>query len=178
MWTWILTFAHFSLSDFDWIAFGSPEYFSFFIVAIGAIGCVVAGYLSDIYGRCYTTATFMLVSGTCAFSIGFLVNTSPFLFGLIALLWGLTIIADSGQFSAAVTELSASKLVGTALTVQMAIGFGITMITIWLVPVFAQLFGGFQWMFLLLASGPFIGAIAMLLLRRHPHSEKLASDKR
>ena len=178
MWAWILTFAHFSLNDFDWIPFGAPEYFSFFIVSIGAIGCVIAGYLSDIYGRCYITAVLMLVSGSCAFSIGFLVNTSPFLFGLIALLWGLTIIADSGQFSAAVTELSAPNLVGTALTVQMAIGFGVTMITIWLVPVFAQLFGSFQWMFLLLAPGPFIGAIAMLVLRRHPHSEKLALGKR
>jgi MFS family permease len=178
MWAWILTFAHFLLNDFDWIPFGAPEYFSFFIVSIGAIGCVIAGYLSDIYGRCYITAVLMLVSGSCAFSIGFLVNTSPFLFGLIALLWGLTIIADSGQFSAAVTELSAPNLVGTALTVQMAIGFGITMITIWLAPVFAQLFGSFQWMFLLLAPGPFIGAIAMLVLRRHPHSEKLALGKR
>ena len=91
---------------------------------------------------------------------------------------GLIIIADSGQSAAAGTELSAPKLVGTALTVQMATGFGITMITSWLVPVFAQLFGGFQWMFLLLAPGPFIGAIAMLLLRRHPHSGKLASGKR
>ena len=178
MWAWILTFAHFLLNDFDWVPFGAPEYFSFFIVSIGAIGCVIAGYLSDIYGRCYITAALMLVSGSCAFSIGFLVNTSPFLFGLIALLWGLTIIADSGQFSAAVTELSEPNLVGTALTVQMAIGFGITMITIWLVPVFAQLFGSFQWMFLLLAPGPFIGAIAMLLLRRHPQSEKLALGKR
>ena len=178
MWAWILTFAHFLLNDFDWVPFGAPEYFSFFIVSIGAIGCVIAGYLSDIYGRCYITAALMLVSGSCAFSIGFLVNTSPFLFGLIALLWGLTIIADSGQFSAAVTELSEPNLVGTALTVQMAIGFGITMITIWLVPVVAQLFGGFQWMFLLLAPGPFIGAIAMLLLRRHPQSEKLALGKR
>lgn len=178
MWAWILTFAHFLLNDFDWVPFGAPEYFSFFIVSIGAIGCVIAGYLSDIYGRCYITAALMLVSGSCAFSIGFLVNTSPFLVGLIALLWGLTIIADSGQFSAAVTELSEPNLVGTALTVQMAIGFGITMITIWLVPVFAQLFGGFQWMFLLLAPGPFIGAIAMLLLRRHPQSEKLALGKR
>ena len=178
MWAWILTFAHFLLNDFDWVPFGAPEYFSFFIVSIGAIGCVIAGYLSDIYGRCYITAALMLVSGSCAFAIGFLVNTSPFLFGLIALLWGLTIIADSGQFSAAVTELSEPNLVGTALTVQMAIGFGITMITIWLVPVFAQLFGGFQWMFLLLAPGPFIGAIAMLLLRRHPQSEKLALGKR
>ena len=178
MWAWILTFAHFLLNDFDWVPFGAPEYFSFFIVSIGAIGCVIAGYLSDIYGRCYITAALMLVSGSCAFSIGFLVNTSPFLVGLIALLWGLTIIADSGQFSAAVTELSEPNLVGTALTVQMAIGFGITMITIWLVPVFAQLFGSFQWMFLLLAPGPFIGAIAMLLLRRHPQSEKLALGKR
>ena len=120
----------------------------------------------------------MIISGTCAFLIGFLLNGPPIWFVIIALLWGMTVIADSGQFSAAVTELSDQHLVGTALTVQMALGFGVTVITIWLVPIFAQWLGSFQWAFLFLAPGPVIGAIAMLLLRKRPEAYKLALGKR
>ena len=120
----------------------------------------------------------MLVSGVCAFSIGFLVDISPLLFAAVALLWGMTIVADSGQFSTAVRELSESHLVGTALTFQMALGFGITVITIWLVPIAAQWLGSFRWAFLFLVPGPFIGAIAMISLRQRPEAEKLALGKR
>ena len=178
MWAWILTFARFSEQSFEVFPFGTPEYFSFFIISVGAIGCVIAGRLSDVYGRCYTTAILMLVSGVCAFSIGFLVDISPLLFTAVALLWGMTIVADSGQFSTAVTELSEPHLVGTALTFQMALGFGVTVIAIWLVPIAAQWLGSFRWAFLFLVPGPFIGAIAMLSLRQRPEAEKLALGKR
>tara|TARA_Y100000780_G_scaffold178711_1_gene164012 strand:+ start:85 stop:1320 length:1236 start_codon:yes stop_codon:yes gene_type:complete len=178
MWAWILTFARFSEQSFEVFPFGTPEYFSFFIISVGAIGCVIAGRLSDVYGRCYTTATLMLVSGVCAFSIGFLVDISPLLFTAVALLWGMTIVADSGQFSTAVTELSEPHLVGTALTFQMALGFGVTVIAVWLVPIAAQWLGSFRWAFLFLVPGPFIGAIAMLSLRQRPEAEKLALGKR
>ena len=178
MWAWILTFARFSEQRFEVFPFGTPEYFSFFIISVGAIGCVIAGRLSDVYGRCYTTAILMLVSGVCAFSIGFLVDISPLLFTAVALLWGMTIVADSGQFSTAVTELSEPHLVGTALTFQMALGFGVTVIAVWLVPIAAQWLGSFRWAFLFLVPGPFIGAIAMLSLRQRPEAEKLALGKR
>jgi len=178
MWAWILTFARFSEQSFEVFPFGTPEYFSFFIISVGAIGCVIAGRLSDVYGRCYTTAILMLVSGVCAFSIGFLVDISPLLFTAVALLWGMTIVADSGQFSTAVTELSEPHLVGTALTFQMALGFGVTVIAVWLVPIAAQWLGSFRWAFLFLVPGPFIGAIAMLSLRQQPEAEKLALGKR
>ena len=178
MWAWILTFARFSEQSFEVFPFGTPEYFSFFIISGGAIGCVIAGRLSDVYGRCYTTAILMLVSGVCAFSIGFLVDISPLLFTAVALLWGMTIVADSGQFSTAVTELSEPHLVGTALTFQMALGFGVTVIAVWLVPIAAQWLGSFRWAFLFLVPGPFIGAIAMLSLRQRPEAEKLALGKR
>ena len=178
MWAWILTFARFSEQSFEVFPFGTPEYFSFFIISVGAIGCVIAGRLSDVYGRCYTTAILMLVSGVCAFSIGFLVDISPLLFTAVALLWGMTIVADSGQFSTAVTELSEPHLVGTALTFQMALGFGVTVIAVWLVPIAAQWLGSFRWAFLFLVPGPFIGAIAMLSLRQRPEAEKLALGKR
>jgi len=178
MWAWILTFARFSEQRFEVFPFGTPEYFSFVIISVGAIGCVIAGRLSDVYGRCYTTAILMLVSGVCAFSIGFLVDISPLLFTAVALLWGMTIVADSGQFSTAVTELSEPHLVGTALTFQMALGFGVTVIAVWLVPIAAQWLGSFRWAFLFLVPGPFIGAIAMLSLRQRPEAEKLALGKR
>ncbi len=178
MWAWILTFARYSEKSFEVSPFGTPEYFSFFIISVGAIGCVIAGRLSDVYGRCYTTAILMLVSGVCAFSIGFLVDISPLLFTAVALLWGMTIVADSGQFSTAVTELSEPHLVGTALTFQMALGFGVTVIAVWLVPIAAQWLGSFRWAFLFLVPGPFIGAIAMLSLRQRPEAEKLALGKR
>ena len=178
MWAWILTFARFSEQSFEVFPFGTPEYFSFFIISVGAIGCVIAGRLSDVYGRCYTTAILMLVSGVCAFSIGFLVDISPLLFTAVALLWGMTIVADSGQFSTAVTELSEPHLVGTALTFQMALGFGVTVIAVWLVPIAAQWLGSFRWAFLFLVPGPFIGAIAMISLRQRPEAEKLALGKR
>ena len=178
MWAWILAFARFAEGRLEVFPFDKPEYFCFIIVSIGAIGCVIAGRLSDIFGRCNTTTILMLVSGVCAFLIGFLVELDPILFTVVAMIWGLTIIADSGQFSAAVTELSESHLVGTALTVQMALGFGVTVIAIWIVPIAAHCFGSFQWAFLILAPGPFIGAIAMLTLRRLPEARKLALGKR
>lgn len=178
MWAWILTFAQFSAQSFEDFPFGTPEYFSFFIVSVGAIGCILAGRFSDIYGRCHTTAALMITSGFCAVSIGFLIDSSPLLFTVVALIWGMTIIADSGQFSTAVTELSEPHLVGTAVTFQMALGFGVTVIAIWFVPVAVQWLGSMQWAFLFLAPGPFIGAIAMLFLRRHPEAEKLALGRR
>ena len=178
MWAWILTFSQFSSEKFKNFPFGTPEYFSFLVVSVGAIGCIIAGRFSDIYGRCYSTAALMIVSGVCAISIGFLIDTSAFLFALVALIWGMTIIADSGQFSTAITELSEPHLVGTAITFQMALGFGVTIIAIWFVPFAAKLFGSMQWAFILLAPGPFIGAFAMLLLRRLPEAERLALGKR
>ena len=120
----------------------------------------------------------MVISGSCAFLIGFSLEVAPEFFVFVAFIWGFTIISDSGQFSAAATELAESHLVGTALTMQMALGFGITILAIWLVPLSAKWFGSFQWAFLLLFPGPFIGALAMLLLRRRPDAVKLALGKR
>ena len=53
----------------------------------------------------------------------------------VGLVWGLTVVADSAQFSTIVSELADQAYVGTALTLQLAIGFTLTVVTIWLVPV-------------------------------------------
>ena len=120
----------------------------------------------------------MFISGFCAIFIGYSIDVSPLFFTTVALIWGATVVADSGQFSAAVTELSDQRLVGTALTFQMAIGFGVTLLTVWLVPIIAQKSDSFQWAFLILCPGPIIGAIAMLLLRQRDEAVLLANGKR
>ncbi|MBB5463555.1 hypothetical protein [Paraburkholderia sp. Cpub6] len=76
--------------------------------------------------------------------IGLLFDSSTWLLLLVGLVWGFTVVADSAQFSAMVTELADQSYVGTALTLQLAVGFILTVATIWLIPLLADTFG-WQW---------------------------------
>ena len=78
--------------------------------------------------------------------------------------WGFFVIADSGQFSALVTESVPDHAVGTALTLQTSLGFLLTMVTIQLVPVAVALVG-WRWAFALLALGPAVGIAFIARLR-------------
>jgi MFS family permease len=137
---------------------------------------VAAGLLADRIGRTATTMLAMLGSGTCAAAVG-LAFDRPALLVAVALVWGFTIVADSAQFSAAVTELAPPAYVGTALSLQTSVGFLITLASTWLVPRAAEAWG-WPWAFAFLAPGPFLGALAMGLLRRLPESAKLAHGRR
>jgi hypothetical protein len=50
-------------------------------------------------------------------------------------LWGFWVVADSAQFSALVTEVADQRYVETAVTLQLVLGFTLTVVTIWLVPI-------------------------------------------
>ncbi len=91
---------------------------------------------------------------------------------------GFTAVADSAQFSAAVTELSDQSMVGSALAFQMGVGFAITIFVIWLLPALAEDMGSWRWAFVILAPGPFLGALSMLSLRREARSLLLADGRR
>lgn len=69
-------------------------------------------------------------------------------------------IADSAQFSAALTDAADARYVGTALTAQIAIGFLITITTIRLLPIVAGGVG-WRWALSVLALGPLSGVLAM-----------------
>lgn len=177
MWAWFLAFASAAAKE-GTSPFGSPSMFAFVVVGSGVIGCILGGALSDRIGRCLTTAGMMAVSGACALLIGFAFGGPAWLLALIALVWGISIIGDSAQFSAAVTELADPRFVGTALTLQVSIGFALTVLAIWLMPQIAELLGGWRWTFLALLPGPAIGAAAMLRLRTLPEAERLAGGRR
>jgi MFS family permease len=179
MWAWIGFFLAQSIEKR-----GGGTYFgmnasvaSFLVIGIGGIGCYIGGLISDALGRTTLTMAAMAASGLCATVIGFTFGGPPVLTLAIAVLWGLTIVADSAQFSTAVTELSQPAYVGTALTIQTCVGFALTMVSIWLVPVLVG-WVGWHWAFAVLAVGPFLGVAAMGRLRNLPESLKLAGGRR
>ena len=119
----------------------------------------------------------MALSGLRALTIGFLFGRSPWLLLPVALLWGATIVADSAQFSAAISELSSPRHVGTALTMQTTMGFLLTLLSIRLIPPL-QTAVGWRYAFAILALGPLVGIVAMLRLRRLPAATRLANGRR
>ncbi len=144
---------------------------AFATIGAGAIGCAWAGVAADRIGRSATTIVAMAVSGACALVIGPLLRAPDVLFVGIALVWGMSIVADSAQFSAAVTEWSEPRYVGTSVTVQTAAGFLLTMVTIQLVPAWSAAWG-WERAYMPLALGPTLGIVAMWRLRSHERAQR------
>jgi MFS family permease len=179
MWAWIGVFLTESLQ-----ARGGGSYAganasaaTFAVIAVGALGCWAGGVASDRWGRTALTMLAMSASGACALAIGLTFGGPPLLTLLVALLWGVTVIADSAQFSTAVTELAPPAYVGTALTAQTCAGFALTTLSIWLIPPLASALG-WRWAFATLAVGPFLGVAAMARLRGLPEARRLAGGRR
>ncbi len=177
MWTWIPAFlvASFRASG-STTADRDAAFASFAVIGIGGIGSLVAGRLGDRWGRTRTTMLSMVISGTCALLIGFLFGGNAVMLTVLALIWGVSIVADSAQFSTAISELSDREYLGTALAMQTAMGFLLTMISIQLVPM-AEATMGWQRVFTILAIGPALGVVAMWRLQRSPVAGKLAGGR-
>jgi MFS family permease len=177
MWGWFLTFAGAGIAGKS--AFGgNVSLLTFLVIAVGTVGAAGGGLIADRVGRCNETILSMAVSGACALLSGVFFNGPSWLFVLVVLVWGIAIIADSAQFSAAVTELADGRLVGSALALQMGVGFAVTIVAIWVVPVFAGFLESWRWAFLLLLPGPAIGIVAMLALKRCDESKAMAHGRR
>ncbi len=175
MWTWLPLFIILSFRSAGWSE-QSARLVGFSAIAIGGLGSLLAGKFADRLGRTKITSWSMIVSGSCAIAIGFFFN-NPMLLTIIALIWGFTVVADSAQFSAAVSELSDPRYVGTALALQTSMGFLLTMISIRLIPIISDKIG-WNFAFMILVLGPIFGTISMLKLRRLPEAEKMASGNR
>ncbi|HVR37846.1 MAG TPA: MFS transporter [Thermoanaerobaculia bacterium] len=176
MWTWVPVMFRASVAKSG----ESPaiaEASSFAVIGAGAIGCIVAGLLADRIGRTLVASAAMLISGACCIVIGFLYGESSALLLAVAIVWGATVVADSAQFSACVTELGDPRYLGTALTLQTCIGFLITTISIRMIPLLVDRIG-WQWAFAALAPGPFLGIIAMWRLRALPEATRIAQGRR
>ena len=144
---------------------------SFVTIASGALGCVAAGVVADRIGRPIVTIVAMAVSATCALTIGLLSAAPWAVLVSVAMVWGASIVADSAQFSAAVTELAPNQYVGTAITLQTCAGFLLTIVTIRLVPVWVT-WWSWELAYAPLAIGPIAGIAAMWQLQRRHRSSR------
>jgi MFS family permease len=179
MWTWVPLYLVASLAAAGVTDPTMASLGAFVVVASGAVGCVVAGAVADRFGRTRTTMAAMAVSGTCAAAVAMAFGAAPVLVLGLGIAWGISIIADSAQFSAAVSELAPAGTAGSALSVQLATGFVFTSITIlaigWLDPTDGA---GWRLAFVLLAFGPVVGILAMWRLRQRPEAVRMANGHR
>lgn len=167
-WTWIPAFvAASAVAHSGPAAARSPlvPLLSFGIIAVGGAGCVWGGLVADRVGRERLVTVAMAASGACALLVGLTFGRSWWLLAPVALAWGFFVIADSAQFSVLVTESVPPHEVGTALTLQVSLGFLLTTLTIQLVPLVVAR-TGWAWAFPLLALGPALGIASIRRLVR------------
>jgi MFS family permease len=168
-WTWLPVFIGASVAARDPAAGAAGEStasaVAFAALAAGGLGCVWGGLAADRRSREWLVTVAMGISGACALLIGLTFAASLWVLVPIALLWGFFVVADSAQFSVLVTESVPPHAVGTALTLQVSIGFLLTAVTIQLVPPLAELIG-WQWAFAILTVGPLFGIASIRRLAR------------
>jgi len=163
MWTWMAAWVAVSLAQPPGSRTGSLV--AFVTIATGAVGCVIAGSWADEWGKARIAGGAMIASAACCLATPFVFGAPlGVLFGL-AVVWGFTVVADSAQFSALVTDFTPRTHVGTALTLQTSAGFLLTMVSMRLVPPVSDM-AGWRWAFVFLAPGPILGAMAMWRLNR------------
>jgi MFS family permease len=179
MWTWIPLFLAASFAAAGSSDAAQSALSAFAVIAAGGLGCALGGIFADRFGRTTLTIAAMATSGACALVIGFLFGASPALVLVVALVWGFSVVADSPQFSAAVSELAPAGTAGSALSLQTATGFVLTALTIISVGAIAPTDGrGWVIAFGSLAIGPVIGVWAMWRLRSRPDALKMANGHR
>lgn len=165
MWTWIAVFAAASFTASGVTnATAAASVAAFLAIGSGAAGCGLAGYLADRLGKARIAMWAMLASATCAALTVAVFGASPAWLYALVMVWGFTVVADSAQFSALVSEHAPTEHIGTALTLQTCVGFLLTMVTIELMPRLAEI-TSWRYASLLLVPGPLLGAWAMARLR-------------
>ncbi|MEO0493275.1 MAG: MFS transporter [Actinomycetota bacterium] len=161
MWAWVAAFSG------ELVDGRAASGLAFAVIGVGAFGSIHAGRVSDRLGRAYAARRAMELSGAVAVFVGFLVDAPVPIVAAVLLAWGYAVVADSAQFSTIVSEVVPRDAVGTALTLQLAAGFVLSVVTIFLVPWLRDEFG---WgvAFAALAPGPAVGVWAMRTLEAQP----------
>ena len=163
-WAWLPAFLGASLAQNGSHSGADPLALAFWIIAIGAVGCVGGGWAADRWGRARVVTWSLVLSGSCALLSGIFYGNSRELLLVLLAVWSVAVIADSAQFSAMITEAVPPHAVGTALTLQVSLGFLLTMASIQIVPLMVGLVG-WRWGFAVLALGPVAGVAAIRRLR-------------
>jgi MFS family permease len=138
---------------------------SFCVIGAGALGCAGGGLISLRFGSAPVAFAQLSVSGLCCVLSPVFFHAPTPVFLVFLLVWGITVVGDSPQFSALNAQNAPRELVGSALTIVNCIGFAITIFSIQLLNYLAEVAGG-AYLFLPLAVGPALGLVALRPLVR------------
>ncbi|MFJ9086683.1 nitrate/nitrite transporter [Streptomyces sp. NPDC102384] len=134
---------------------------AFVCIGVGAFGCLLGGVLGDRWGRASAARICLVCSGGAALLLAVGVDAMPSgLVIAVCVFWGFWVVADSAQFSALVTERADPDYVGGALSLQLALGYSTTAVTLWGVPVLVE-HTSWRVALLVLVVGPVVGVVAM-----------------
>lgn len=166
MWSWFGIFLAESFKKSGMIDFSSAtSIVTFVVIGSGFFGAWFGGVFADRIGKEKVTLWSLGFSGSITLIIGFFFGSSPWIIAILGIIWGVSIIADSAQFSALITEHADQRYVGSSLTVQLAIGYILTIVVIFLIP-FIESIIGWKYTFLILLPGPILGFLSMYRLHR------------
>lgn len=143
---------------------------AFWTIAAGAIGCAGGGLLVRRFGSARVAQWQLAASGACCLLAPWMLSAPMPVFLAWLLVWGLTVVGDSPQFSTLTARNAPPHVVGSVLTFSNSIGFAISVLSIELFVRAAQAFplaAVLPW----LALGPVLGLLAMRPLLRPPRGE-------
>ena len=138
---------------------------AFLAIGLGGFASAFGGFAADRIGKAETAIVAMALSGASAIAVALTFGGMVWITFVLVVLWGITIIPDSAQFSALVADAAPPGTAGSLLTLQTSIGFALTFFTVQIAPVAADAFG-WPSVIAALALGPAFGIVAMMRHRR------------
>lgn len=166
MWAWlpVAAAASFAVTLDEQAANRLASLTAFLSIALGALACIWAGRSADRIGKANVAMIAMAGSFVAGLATAASFGGPWWLTVVLFIVWGITIVPDSAQFSALVADAAPPQLAGSLMTFQTALGFLLTFVTVQLAPVLAE-HVGWQATLTVLAIGPALGIIAMWPLR-------------
>jgi len=160
-WAWCAAIA---TSSFALAGYADPEtaarLTAFLAIALGGLACVPVGAMADRIGKARAAQAMMVLSGLAGLAAALSFGGPVWLVAVVLIVWGIFIIPDSAQFSALVADAAPPESVGSLMTLQTALGFALTALTVQVTPMLAAAIG---WPLTLavMALGPVFGIEAM-----------------
>jgi MFS family permease len=165
-WAWVAVFATGSYAlagEAD--ASGLGKLTAFAAIALGGLACVPAGWYADRMGRAKVAMACLIASGGAAVASALLYGGPTWPMMAVLIIWGIAIIPDSALYSTLVADAAPPERAGSLLTLQTALGFLLTAMTVQVAPALAAQIG-WAWVLAIMSLGPASGIRAMQLLVR------------